>query len=316
MRLRTEGLRRGALALAMAVLLPGAAAAADLIDHSFARRAPGPTGAVCDQPVVGRFTVAGPGILYVRREYIVWTETQRLQPNTGGFTSRRVAPETSEWRDVGNALGPWRASHRSPDPIVNDPPPGQTFVRNDYYRIDRTDPVTLEVRAHPVCESLWQSGQERQIRQQMRMELSAQDGLTLRIDAAAGNNLAAAPADLQVLWNTANPRAVANGPTRWTEVVVERAVRLVRLTTYHWNGGRGQAPGMIALAGLDGRIHGPWAARGAPGQGGVPNAYWIVEPGIRLPAGRYIVIDSDPATWAQNAGTGGAGMTWAEGRFD
>ncbi len=34
--------------------------------------------------------------------------------------------------------------------------------------------------------------------------------------------------------------------------------------------------------------------------------------GRRSP-GTYAVIDSDPATWSQNAGSGGAGMAWADG---
>lgn len=54
-------------------------------------------------------------------------------------------------------------------------------------------------------------------------------------------------------------------------------------------------------------------AFGKKGQGGVPNAYWICKPGIVLAPGRYTVGDSDPATWAQNGGSGGTGMTHIEG---
>lgn len=45
----------------------------------------------------------------------------------------------------------------------------------------------------------------------------------------------------------------------------------------------------------------------------MPNAYWICKPGIVLAPGRYTVGDSDPATWAQNGGSGGTGMTHIEG---
>ncbi len=31
--------------------------------------------------------------------------------------------------------------------------------------------------------------------------------------------------------------------------------------------------------------------------------------------GTYTEIDSDPATWSQNAGSGGAGMAWADGCY-
>jgi hypothetical protein len=62
-----------------------------------------------------------------------------------------------------------------------------------------------------------------------------------------------------------------------------------------------------------GEILGPWDATARPGQGGEPNAYWDIVPDIALPAGSYMVRDSSAATWAQNAGSGGAGMTTLEG---
>jgi len=49
-------------------------------------------------------------------------------------------------------------------------------------------------------------------------------------------------------------------------------------------------------------------ATGKPGQGGVPSAYWECEPNIVVKAGNYKIIDSDPATWSQNAGSAGIGM--------
>ncbi|MFT5661382.1 MAG: hypothetical protein ACI9TV_002028 [Sulfurimonas sp.] len=42
---------------------------------------------------------------------------------------------------------------------------------------------------------------------------------------------------------------------------------------------------------------------------GAKNVYWIVYPNITLPAGKYLVLDSDPATWSHNAGTKGIGFT-------
>jgi hypothetical protein len=42
-------------------------------------------------------------------------------------------------------------------------------------------------------------------------------------------------------------------------------------------------------------------------------AYWKVEPKMKFPAGAYEIIDSDPSTWAQNEGTNGMGMCWANG---
>jgi hypothetical protein len=89
---------------------------------------------------------------------------------------------------------------------------------------------------------------------------------------------------------------------------------VAKISTYHWNNGIGtSAIGAIALRSESGEIYGPWQAQGEPGQGGVPNAYWVAYPNASLPAGTYTVIDSDPGTWAQNAASGRAGMVWAEG---
>lgn len=84
--------------------------------------------------------------------------------------------------------------------------------------------------------------------------------------------------------------------------------------TYHWNNGRGTpAGGTIALRSADGKMFGPWGVSTTPGQGGVPNANWIANPNVVIPAGSYTVIDSDPATWAQNGQSGGRGMLEIKG---
>jgi hypothetical protein len=67
------------------------------------------------------------------------------------------------------------------------------------------------------------------------------------------------------------------------------------------------------LRASDGTPYGPWQATGEPGQGGVPDAAWVVRPNIVIPPGTYTVLDSDPSTWAQNQETGGAGMAWGSG---
>jgi hypothetical protein len=84
--------------------------------------------------------------------------------------------------------------------------------------------------------------------------------------------------------------------------------------TYHWNDAEGMSsPGTIGLRAADGTMYGPWQATGLDGQGGVPNANWVVNPNIIIPPGAYTVIDSDPSTWSQNEETGGAGMAWGKG---
>jgi hypothetical protein len=118
------------------------------------------------------------------------------------------------------------------------------------------------------------------------------------------------------LFDNGNVYAVQNQPTQETVFTVKEQVYVARITTYHWNNGRGAPAGKIALRNSAGEIVGPWQAVGRPGQGGVPSAYWVAEPDMMLPAGTYTVLDSDPATWAQNAASGGTGMVTIEGAVE
>lgn len=121
------------------------------------------------------------------------------------------------------------------------------------------------------------------------------------------------PKQIEKIFDNGNIYAVKNQPTRATVITLHSPARFAKITTYHWNNGRGAPAGTIALSSSSGETFGPWQASGQPGQGGAPSAYWVVEPGISLPAGSYTVIDSNPATWAQNDVTGGAGMVSVEG---
>jgi hypothetical protein len=123
-----------------------------------------------------------------------------------------------------------------------------------------------------------------------------------------------APRPDPVVFDNGNIYAVYTQPTAAPIVRLERRTRITAITTYHWNNGRGADPGSIALVDASGRLYGPWAADGSPGQGGVPDAYWTVRPNLSLPPGRYVVIDSDLTSWAHNEATGGAGMVRIEGR--
>lgn len=117
------------------------------------------------------------------------------------------------------------------------------------------------------------------------------------------------PASLELVLEVSNPSVVSNGgqPPSFT---LTEARRVREISTYHWNDGKGTAAGgTISLAG-------PGISRefkvtsAGEGQGGVPNAVWIVNLDETLQPGTYTVSDSDPSTWAQNSETGGKGMTW------
>lgn len=114
------------------------------------------------------------------------------------------------------------------------------------------------------------------------------------------------------IFTTINKNGVSNGaisPEFTLPLQGPAFCRATKILTYHWNNGNGVTPGMIALQGSDGSFYGPYQASGEDGMGGVKNANWVVYVDIVLMQQvTYTVIDSDPATWAQNSGTGGAGM--------
>jgi hypothetical protein len=133
--------------------------------------------------------------------------------------------------------------------------------------------------------------------------------LTLALLAIPGD----ARAQVRTIFDNGNVYTVENGASQPTVFALGVPTTIVRIQTYHWNYGQGAPAGTIALRRHTGQIYGPWQAVGLPGQGGVPSAYWVVETNIVLPPGNYTVLDADPSTWAQNAGTGGAGMASISG---
>ena len=135
-------------------------------------------------------------------------------------------------------------------------------------------------------------------------------GLAQAAPGPAGTSLPAAPtaiAPTPAVQTIGNISGVDNAPTKPSTFTLHEPRVLTLLQTYHWNHAKGATPGTVGLRDGTGRSYGPWRASGAAGQGGVPNAYWNTRPGVTLPPGTYTVIDSDPSTWAQNSGTGGAG---------
>ncbi|MDD2754251.1 MAG: hypothetical protein PHS80_01860 [Methanothrix sp.] len=98
-------------------------------------------------------------------------------------------------------------------------------------------------------------------------------------------------------WNTG---AVNNGPTCSPTLTLSKSHMITYIDTYHWNYGQGtQSGGSISLQNADGEIFGPWQVQ-ADSASGAPNAWWIAHPDEIIPAGNYIIIDSQPETWSWN----------------
>lgn len=85
---------------------------------------------------------------------------------------------------------------------------------------------------------------------------------------------------------------------------------LVSMSTYHWNEGKGAAPGRLGLVGSGGNV-GPVQAQGTSGQGGAQNVNWVYVPDAAarpLLQGSYTCYDSDRTTWSQNDASNHAGF--------
>ena len=123
---------------------------------------------------------------------------------------------------------------------------------------------------------------------------------------------AAVPVAPKSLFNNWNGLAV-HGGGRSPKVVFKQPVKVTLISDYHWNDGHGKKPGTIALKSSDGTVFGPWHTTGADGQGGVRNAQWDAKPDVVLPAGTYTVVDSNPASWAQDGQSKGLGFVAVNG---
>jgi hypothetical protein len=96
-------------------------------------------------------------------------------------------------------------------------------------------------------------------------------------------------------------------------LLVSGPTHVSQLQTYHWNNGRGAKPGTLTLKSLSGPTYGPFPARGVAGSNNVQNANWVADVSIDLTIGTYQLIDSDPATWSQNAKSRGVGFAIIRG---
>ena len=120
-----------------------------------------------------------------------------------------------------------------------------------------------------------------------------------------------------VIFDNWNMGGVSNNPSCNPSFTITKPQRITYIDSYHWNDGAGTAePGTISLVRDDGTEFGPWQAEGQPGMNGVPNAYWIAQPDVVIPAGTYEIHDSDRETRSQNSASGGCGFSKVQGYAD
>ena len=109
-------------------------------------------------------------------------------------------------------------------------------------------------------------------------------------------------------WTNENTGTVYNHPDKPTLVSFSGCVKILSITTNHWNYGTGDTPGKINLFHDDGTSYGPWGTVGMNGTNDAPNVYWVSRPGEILKGGTYTVSDSGPGTWGQNDASDNRGI--------
>jgi len=107
--------------------------------------------------------------------------------------------------------------------------------------------------------------------------------------------------------------SVRNGVTQETKFSIKSSCKISSITNYHHNNAKGVQPGTIALRSLRGKSYGPWQARATDASGKLNRLYWSVTPKITIPAGTYIIIDSDERTWSTNIQAKKRGITQVSG---
>jgi hypothetical protein len=118
-----------------------------------------------------------------------------------------------------------------------------------------------------------------------------------------------------VLLDNWNKASVENNPSCSPSFTINEPYMITYIDTYHWNYGQGTANGeTIGLIRDDGTgWRDEWDVQAEPGMNGVPNAWWKCYPMIKIPAGTYIVFDSNPVTWSQNSESDGCGFAKVKG---
>jgi hypothetical protein len=138
----------------------------------------------------------------------------------------------------------------------------------------------------------------------------------------AGANVAARPTvewtcvenTDEVLLNNTNGFGVKSGGTPPSFSTDGKAYCVTYLEHYHWNDGKGGAPGRI---GLKGPTTVSFQALGSSGQGGAKNVnHYVYVPTTPTPVvikGTYTCTDTAAATWSSNEKSGGRGFCIVKG---
>lgn len=270
-----------------------------------------------------RFTVQGPGVLHFKltlkpyrsgiwtvHEPVSWT----MYKADGGHMGWGLVPNFGHYNNGGL---PYKVTQAG-KPVKGNPIDGLPLEK-EWSALVSANKYDVGVRLFGTCAM--QGSTYTQWGQVNRLTVSFSPGSSGTAKPKTGTSGAGKPDGgtakaSKTLFDNGNSGSVHNRPTQPTVFTLGKPTRITLIQNYHWNNGKGAAPGSISLKNDKGQTVDIWPASGRKGQGGMPNAYWVCKPDVVLAPGRYAVGDSDPGTWAQNSGSGGAGMTHIEGHLE
>jgi len=268
----------------------------------------------CDPAKEARFTVQGPGKIHFKI-------TIKPHQQVGGALTIPVS--WTEYRANGTSSG-WGAYNQPPfqtratgdvntltqlgQPVKNSRN-GVPIEAEVTWGVNANEKHTLGVRLGVACQMMGSAG---------FTQWGQENRITVTYSSGGGTASHPTPTPARTstqasttIFDNGNAGGVQNHPTHATVFTLNRPTRITLIQDYHWNGGHGASPGTISLQ-SGGRTIGTWRASGTKGQGG-GFVYWVCNPNVVLQPGTYTVVDSDPATWSQNSGSGGSGITHIEG---
>jgi hypothetical protein len=126
----------------------------------------------------------------------------------------------------------------------------------------------------------------------------------------AGARPAAAQGLVFDIYNTGGVTDRLAGPPNQTWFgTFNKSAAVTQVATYHWHNGQGAPASTITLRGNNGRTYGPYPTTAGINHVAVVNT--------TVPAGIYVIIDSDPATWSYNGQppSNGSGFARVFGTF-
>ena len=149
---------------------------------------------------------------------------------------------------------------------------------------------------------------ELNLRNAQNMPISSQSFDGELVSLTAPNGPGAGVGNVFTNFNSNDPSDGSAQPPHFT--LTEPYV-ITKVTTLHAGG---KNPGQISIKNdMTGQTYGPWNAS-ASSYGGVSNGLWVSSNEVTLPAGTYVVIDSDPPSWTFNDASDMRGIVWIDGR--